>query len=184
MRTRRHARKQGKQLNCHHIYRCPWGIDRLPESQRVLHRRTLLRLLHLLETGETNMFTLATSPLRQVIDIAGADDWEYDPWGTAIGLAFDVASVLDMSDVDGAVTPQPFARWEYRRAPFTVPAIETVAARADDYSEGEWADDHTYGEVSLAAAVRDGHITQADLIYAGDVLNRYTALLVANGRDY
>jgi hypothetical protein len=130
------------------------------------------------------MFKLESSPLRRVIDIAGADDWEYDPWGTAMGLMFDVASVLDMSDIEGDITPQPFARWEYRRAPFTVPAIETVAARADNYSEGEWADDHTWGEVSLAVAVRDGEITQADLIYAGDVLNRYIALLAANQRDY
>lgn len=130
------------------------------------------------------MFTLKTSPLRRVIDIAGADDWEYDPWGTAMGLMFDVASVLDMSDVEGDVTPQPFARWNYRRAPFTVPAIDTVAARADDYNEGEWVDDYTYGEISLAAAFRDGHITQTDLIYAGDVLNRYTALLRLAGEDY
>ena len=130
------------------------------------------------------MFKLESSPLRRVIDVAGADDWEYDPWGTAIGLMFDVASVLDMSDIEGDITPQPFARWEYRRAPFTEQSIETVAARADDYSEGEWADDYTYGEVSLAVAVRDGEITQADLIYAGDVLNRYTALLRLAGKDY
>ena len=130
------------------------------------------------------MFTLESSPLRRVIDIVGADDWEYDPWGTSMGVMFDVASVLDMSDIDGDITPEPFARWEYRRAPFTVPSIDTVAARADDYSEGEWADDYTYGEVSLAAAVRDSHITQTDLIYAGDILNRYTALLRLNGKDY
>lgn len=131
------------------------------------------------------MFTLKTSPLRRVIDHAAADDWQHDPWGTAMGLMFDIASVLNMSDIEGDATPAPFQRWNYNPSPYVaIPAIETVAARADDYSEGEWADDYTYGEVSLAVAVRDGEITQADLIYAGDVLNRYTALLAANGKDY
>jgi hypothetical protein len=101
-----------------------------------------------------------------------------------MGMFFDVASVLDMSDIEGDVSPEPFARWQYQRAPFTVPAIETVAARADDYNEGEWADDYTYGQVALAIAYQDGEITQADLIYAGDVLSRYTDILRRNGKDY
>jgi hypothetical protein len=129
------------------------------------------------------MSTLGNSPLQRVMVAAGAEDW-FDKWGTALGLMFDVASVLDMSDIEGDMTPAPFARWKYRRAPFTVPAIETVAARSDDYREGEWTGDYTYGQVSLAAAVRDGDLSQSDLIYAGDVLNRYTALLAANGKDY
>jgi peptide chain release factor 2 len=39
-------------------------------------------------------------------------------------------------------------------------------------------------ETSNVAAVIDGDITQADLIYAGNVMHRYTALLTAAGRDY
>jgi len=124
------------------------------------------------------------SRFERIVHIAGADDWHHDAWGTAMGMFFDVASVLDMSDIEGDVSPEPFARWQYQRAPFTVPAIETVAARADDYNEGEWADDYTYGQVALAIAYQDGEITQADLIYAGDVLSRYTDILRRNGKDY
>jgi len=127
---------------------------------------------------------MPSSPLRRVIDTAGADDWQHDPWGTATSLFYDVASVLDMSDIEGDVTPRPFFRWGYCRGPFTVPAIETVADRATDFAEGEWPDDCSYGQVSLAVAVRDEAISQADLVYAGDVLSRYTDLLRRNGQDY
>jgi ABC-type transporter lipoprotein component MlaA len=123
------------------------------------------------------MFKLESSPLRRVIDIAGAEDWEYDPWGTAMGLAFDVAAVLNASDIEGDVTPAPFARWQYGPSPYvTVPSLESLAA------EDTLAD--SLGEQYLAQALLDGQITQADLIYAGDVLSRYTALLAANGKDY
>jgi hypothetical protein len=115
---------------------------------------------------------------------AGAEDWEHDRWGTAMSLFFDVASVLDMTDVAGDVTPAPFARWNYRRAPFTVPSAETVAARADGFAEGEFADDFTYGQVALAAAYVAGEVTQDDLIYAGNVLHHYTGLLRLSGADY
>ena len=125
------------------------------------------------------------SRFDRIAEIAGADDWDYDPWGTSMSLFFDVASVLDMSDVAGIVTTEPFARWNFRPAPFTaVPSIEDVAARADDFSEGEWADDYSYAEISLAAAMQADEITQDDLIYAGDVLDRYTALLRRAGKDY
>ena len=82
------------------------------------------------------------------------------------------------------MTPEPFARWDYHRPACTVPDIETVAARADQFSEGEWADDHSYGTVGLAVAYVDGEITQADLIYVGNVLDRYSRILQAAGRDY
>lgn len=127
---------------------------------------------------------MTSSRFDHIADIAGADDWKHDPFGTAIALHFDIASVLDMSDIIGDVTPGPFARWQYRRAPFTVLSIETVAARADDFNEGEWADDFTYGQVSLAAAVESEQLSQDDLIYVGDVLDRYAELLRRNGRDY
>jgi ABC-type transporter lipoprotein component MlaA len=123
------------------------------------------------------MFKLENSPLRRIIDHAGAWDWQHDPWGTAMGLAFDVAAVLNASDIEGDVSPAPFARWQYRPSPYvTVPSLESLAAE-DTLAE-------SYGEQSLAQALLDGQITQADLIYAGEVLNRYTALLVANGKDY
>ena len=125
------------------------------------------------------------SRFEKILSAAGVDCFDdYDRWGWAMGLFADVASVLDMTDIEGDVTPQPFDRWEYRRAPFTVPAVEDVAARAEDFSEGEFADDYTYGQVSLAYAYVNGSITQDDLIYAGDVLDRYTAALWRAGLYY
>ena len=123
------------------------------------------------------------SRFARIAEIAGADDW-YDKWGTAMNLFFDIAEVLDMTDIEGDVTPEPFAQWQYRRSPVTVPAIETVAARAEYFSEGEWANDYSYSVVSLAVAYRDGDISQADLVYAGNVLERYTALLELAGVSY
>lgn len=124
------------------------------------------------------------SRFDRIIDLAGVD-WDiHDIWGTAMCMFFDVASVLDMTDIAGDVTPQPFDRWQYGRAPFTIPAVETVAARAEDFSEGEFADGCTYGQVALAQAYVNEEITQADLIYAGDVLSRYTDLLRRTGKDY
>lgn len=125
------------------------------------------------------------SRFDRIAEIAGADDWDHDPWGTSMGLFFDVASVLDMSDVEGDVTPEPFARWQYGRPTFWgMPSIEEVAARGDDFNEGEFADDYSYAQISLAMALRDGELTQADLVYAGDVLDRYSNLVKRAGRDY
>ena len=113
---------------------------------------------------------------KLVTDHAGADDWAYDPYGTAMGLAFDICEVLNAADVEGDITPELFSKWEYRPSPITVPSLETLAAQGED------AD--SYGAVCLAQAVIDGDITQADLAYAGNVMHRYTALLIAAGRDY
>ena len=122
-----------------------------------------------------------------IADIAGADSWQHDPWGTSMNLFFDIAAVLDMSDVEGNVTPEPFARWQYRPANVRIGGVndlESVAARADDFSEGEFAGDYSYGTIMLASALVEGDITQADLIYAGNVLDRYTELLRRAERDY
>ena len=121
---------------------------------------------------------------KLIADHAGADDW-YDAYGTGMMLAFDICTVLDAADIEGDVTPALFDRWQYRRgASVTVPSLETIAARAEDFIEGEWADDFTYGEVGLASALVSGDITVADLIYVGEVMHRYTSLLASAGRDY
>lgn len=122
------------------------------------------------------------SQFETIANIAGAE-FTIDAYGSAMDLFFDVARVLDASDIEGDVSPQPFTRWQYRRAPFTVPAIETIAQHWDANGD-DMTTDFTYGEVALAAAYRDGQISQSDLIYAGDVLNRYTGLLTAAGLDY
>ena len=120
--------------------------------------------------------------MNTLLQVTGTDD--VDDYGVIVGLHFDVALVLDASDIEGDVTPAVFDRWGYRRAPVTVPAVETIAARADDYHAGEWADDYTFAAVGLAVAFESGDLSQADLIRAGDVLRRYASLLRAAGRDY
>lgn len=121
----------------------------------------------------------------RIASITYSDDWEYDPFGTAMALHFAIAEVLDASDVEGDVTPEPFDRWQYRRAPArTVPALEVIAARAEDFHEGEWSDDYSYATVALAAALVAGEVSQDDLIYAGDVLSRYVAVLERSGKTY
>lgn len=114
------------------------------------------------------------SKFKTVADHAGADGWTYDPWGTAALLAFDICAVLNAADIEGNITPEPFARWEYRPSPYvTVPSLESLTTSGD-----------SYGEQSLAQAILDGDLTPADLIYAGNVIDRYMALLTAAGRDY
>lgn len=114
---------------------------------------------------------------KLVADHACADGWAYDPWGTAMSMFFDIAAVLDASDIDGDITPKLFTKWAYRPSPhFTVPSLHTLAAQGDEVGAS--------GEQSLAQAVLDGDITTDDLIYVGDVMHRYTALLRAAGRDY
>lgn len=114
------------------------------------------------------------SNLKTVADYAGADGWSYDPWGTATMLAFDICAVLNAADIEGNITREPFARWEYRPSPYvTVPSLESLATSGD-----------SYGEQYLAQAILAGDLTQADLIHAGNVLDRYTAILRAAGLDY
>ena len=126
------------------------------------------------------------SRFERIALMAGCmDDREHDPWGETMHMFFDVASVLDMTDVEGDVTPGPFARWDYRRAPSTVPAVETVAARAEgEFNEGEFEGDYTYAQVMLAFGYVEGAVTQADLVYAGDVLHKYACLLERAGKNY
>lgn len=114
------------------------------------------------------------SKFKLVADHACADDWAHDAWGTAMGIFFDIAAVLDASDIEGDITPPLFTVWDYHRGASAVPSLETLAAEEGD----------SFGAQSLAQAVIDGDIVQADLAYAGNVLHRYTELLRAAGRDY
>lgn len=112
--------------------------------------------------------------LQTVLDHAGADDW-HDAWGTAVNLAFDICETLDAADVAGDLTPTHFTQWGYRRgAAVAVPALETLAADSET----------SYGAAGLAQALLDGDITTSDLVYVGNVMDRYTRLLDAAGRSY
>lgn len=121
------------------------------------------------------MQALKNSPFKKVADYAGADGWSYDPYGTAMMLFFDVATVLDAADVEGDITPQPFAEWGYHRGARPVPSLDSLAAEEDC---------EACGERDLAQAVLDGIITTDELLYVGRVLHRYVAVLTAHGRDY
>ena len=123
------------------------------------------------------------SRFENVMNEAGAD-FSIDPWGSVMGLFFDIAEVLNMADVEGDMTPALFEKWQYRPGPFAVPDIEAVAAREEDFSEGEFADDYSYGLVALVWALHSGCITVEDLVYAGNVLDRYSRLLDAAGLSY
>lgn len=103
-----------------------------------------------------------------------------DLWGSTLTLHFDICEVLDASDIEGDVTPEPFDRWQYRRSPVTtVPSLEALAS--DEFEDN---DDRSFGATMLAAELLRGTITQRDLIYVGDVLSKYAVLLRANGHDY
>ena len=130
------------------------------------------------------VYSIHKSRFTRIQEIAEPDWSEHDLWGNAMGMFFAVASVLDMTDIEGDVTPKPFDRWQYGRGMGTVPDVESVAARAGHYNEGEFAGDYSYGEIALAEAFVSGEITQSDLVYAGDVLSRYTDLLRSAGKDY
>ena len=116
------------------------------------------------------------SNIKLIADHAGADDWAYDPYGTGMNLAFDICEVLNAADVEGDITPAPFARWQYSPSPYvTVPSLDTLA----DDEEGE-----SWGARALADSLRSGENTTDQLIKAGDVLSRYVSLLTLAGRDY
>lgn len=111
--------------------------------------------------------------MKLIADHAGAEDWRHDPYGTAVNLHFDICEVLDADSTDeGAVA---LAQWKCSRGAVARQSLESIA-----FYEG----DSGFGAAGLAQALLDGEVTQADLIYAGNVLDRYTDLLTAAGRDY
>ena len=69
----------------------------------------------------------------RIAEIAGADDW-YDKWGTAMNLFFDIAEVLDMTDIEGDVTPSPFAQAN----PPQFPAFRTRREAAQALADGNF----------------------------------------------
>jgi hypothetical protein len=112
------------------------------------------------------------STVRRVADIAGSWDWDHDPWGTGLGLQFAICHVLDAIGGYG----DALARWEYSRGAMPV---RSIVALANDDEELE-----DYETSALASAILDGYLTPDDLVHAGNVLARYTALARLAGRDY
>jgi hypothetical protein len=106
---------------------------------------------------------------KDIAGIAGVDDWEFDPWGSALGLHFAICDVLHAIGESG----DALARWEFRPSPFAVADTLPGLIESEDYSVS-----------ALAESVIDGVISVEDLVRAGEVLSRYTALAVLAGRDY
>lgn len=131
---------------------------------------------------------LHRSRFETIMHECGIDeDWSdgCDDWGSTMGLFFDVAAVLNMSDIEGDVTPEAFARWDFNPSPYvSVPDLESVAALSETYNEKEYSDDYSFNVIALAESLVNGSITQEDLIYVGNVLDKYTAILRIAGKDY
>jgi hypothetical protein len=128
--------------------------------------------------------TVKPTRFDRVASIAGVD-YGFDVWGETMALFFAVADVLDMADIEGDLTPGLFEKWGYTRgAASTVPALETVAERYETFNEGEFIGDFTYETVQLAYALHNEDISVEDLIYVGNVLDRYSRLLDAAGKSY
>jgi len=115
-----------------------------------------------------------------IVDLAGSD-LKPGRLEDAVALHFDICDVLNMLDIEGDITPGPFQAWGYKPSAYvSVPDVEIVAAEADlpldDQTE-------SWGVIWLCYGLTHGQIRQDDLIYAGNVLQRYTALLEANGQS-
>lgn len=139
------------------------------------------------------MFYAHKSRFTRIAETAGSElPTERDVWGETMRVFFAVAEVLHTTaevvmESDGYHDHalEAFARWDYLPSPYVaVPDVEAVAARASEFSEGEFSDDYSYATVALASAYVNGELTQEDLIYAGDVLSRYSDMLRTAGKDY
>jgi hypothetical protein len=98
---------------------------------------------------------------RAALDAVRMDDYKYDPWGTCMMHWFGVANVLysEFGEVP--------ADWEFRPG---MGAGEIDSEESPDYQYLE--------------SLRAGELTENDLIYAGNVLSRWSNRLKRAGRDY
>lgn len=83
-----------------------------------------------------------------------------DPWGSAVAWHFAIADVI--TEIDPAQVPEA---WEFQQSPFG-------------------ADTEAYEYNAVIETMRDNGAVLEDLIHAGNVLARYTHLLMLAGKDY
>jgi hypothetical protein len=103
-----------------------------------------------------------------VAEIAGVDDWSHDPWGSALSLHFAICDVLTAAGgADDAL-----AEWDYHRGAVAPETLAEIAGGED------------YTAAALAESLIAGVLTVADLVRAGNVLQRYETLAKRAGRDY
>lgn len=112
---------------------------------------------------------MTSSGVKMMRDEFRADDYKYDPWGTAMSHAFPIAEVLYRLDEN-----VPDA-WEYR------PGASVVRGEAPTYDEASGFGDR---EAILWADVESGAVNVADLVTWGNVLVRYASVADAAGRSY
>ena len=104
-----------------------------------------------------------------VAEIAGVDDWSHDPWGAALALHFAICDVLTAAGgADDAL-----AEWGYHRGAAAPETLTEIAGGVEDYAAA-----------ALAESLIAGALTVADLVRAGNVLQRYETLAKRAGRDY
>lgn len=95
-----------------------------------------------------------------------------DKWGCAMGTYFALADVLYVA---GDLVP---VAWKYRPG-LTVQGYKGL----DDMAECAGSE-LSYDSEHIAALLVAGEITEPDLLQAGNVLSRYTALLDKTGLSY
>jgi hypothetical protein len=101
------------------------------------------------------------------------DSWDGDdPWGSAVTMGFavyEVSRALDIPEIAHILQASP-----------GMTPVYSIDELADSNGEG----DIQFETMELASAVRDGRVTDADLIFAAKVLNRYIDICRNAGKDY
>jgi hypothetical protein len=104
----------------------------------------------------------------EIKDLIQADG--HDKWSYAMGTWFAITDVLT---ADGWDVP---LAWEYQTVVVQGETVEMLADNVDGSTD--------YTTEVLAGMLRSGKINVSDLVHAGNVLMRYTALLRAAGLSY
>lgn len=118
-------------------------------------------------------------PRRYSPAIAAAiEGWDGgDPWGSAMDMAWAVAEVARAGVVGTEVAATLEVSWG-AMSPMSIDEMADVEEDPDNRG------DVSFTTAMLAAAYRDGRVTDDDLTFAARVLDRYLDILRAAGHDY
>lgn len=105
---------------------------------------------------------------RQLVDIWTTTDHRYDPWGSAIGLMFDICETLTHRDDSIGEWDVP-GEWEFRHS---------------SICDGTHVAEEYIYFTELTELLDDEKVTHDDIIHFGNVLQRYCQIAEANGRSY
>lgn len=117
------------------------------------------------------------------------DGWDGgDVWGSAMSMAWAVAEVARAAEIESNAAPVDHV--ELDRVPQILEVSwgaaqpMTIDEMADVEGNPEDRGDVSFETSMLAAAYRDGRVTDADLLFAARVLDRYLDIARAAGQDY